>query len=132
MSIYQILILGTNGEVVLSINLSKNVVPPQKSAEFVKDAFIFSEEVLNRQIDTIMVENRFFVINELSKDLLIAIMTDKNEYETIKLNAKRVVDFLYNEVKELDKETLEHVLENSDIQEKIIKLLKNKPKHFEH
>jgi len=130
MALYQFLILKSDGEIVLSINLSKDVAAPQKSAEFIKDAYLFAEETLRQKITTIKAGNRLFVLKELGKDMLMAVMTDENEYATIELNAERIIDFLYETLKELDEESIKNILNSPEVQKKIVEILKSKPRYF--
>ncbi len=130
MGLYQFLILKSDGQIVFSINLSEDVVSPQKSAEFIKDAYLFAEETLRQKITTIKTRNRLFVLKELGKDMLMAVMTDENEYETIELNAEKIIDFLYETLKKLDAESIKNILSSPEVQKKIVEILKSNPRYF--
>ena len=60
----------------------------------------------------------------------MAVMTDENEYATIELNAERIIDFLYETLKELDEESIKNILNSPEVQKKIVEILKSKPRYF--
>ena len=62
--------------------------------------------------------------------MLMAVMTDENEYETIELNAEKIIDFLYETLKKLDAESIKNILSSPEVQKKIVEILKSNPRYF--
>ena len=93
--IYQFLLFKRTGELVLSIDFTRQKIDPALVTGFISAIYAFSTEIVGHKVSIISTDTHNFLIDTISEGLLAAILVDQQEsLIDIRLRMRAIKNFL--------------------------------------